>query len=107
VTFDETSHSTSPIFEHAGIDQMGETNFMDEEQDTVNWGDPEPSPPAASIKPASTTSADGPGITSSTTWGPLEPEPTEPRGYQAIVEGRQPLRGTHHDTFNVVTHLSR
>jgi hypothetical protein len=86
VTFDETMPCTSSIFEHADYGHIGETIFV-EEQDHIDWGDPEPSPPAAPVEPASTTSADRPNITSSTTWGPLELELTKPRGYQAIVEG--------------------
>jgi hypothetical protein len=86
---------------------MGETIFMVEEHDDGDWGDLEPSPPAAPVKPASTTLADGPNITSSMTRGPHEPEPAEPGGDQATVEGIQPLQGTHHDTFNIITHLNR
>jgi hypothetical protein len=67
VTFDETLLSLSPIFEPAGLDQMSETIFVEEEHNTTDWGDSEPSPLAAPIDPASTTSADGPDITSSTT----------------------------------------
>jgi hypothetical protein len=55
VTFDETSPSPSPIFEHAGLDQMGETIFVEEEHDNVDWGDPELTPPAAPVESASTT----------------------------------------------------
>jgi hypothetical protein len=87
LTFDETSPSPSPIFELAGPDHMGQTIFVEEEQDNTDWGDPEPSPPAAPVEPASTTSVDGPNITSSMTWGPVEPEPTEPRRGEATIEG--------------------
>jgi hypothetical protein len=67
VTFDETMPCTSSMFEHADYGHIGETIFM-EEQDHVDWGDPEPSPLTAPVEPASTTSADRPNITSSTTW---------------------------------------
>jgi hypothetical protein len=62
VTFYETLPSPSPIFELVSPDQM--TIFMEEEHDDTDWGDPEPSPPAAPVKPASTTSVDGLDITS-------------------------------------------
>jgi hypothetical protein len=59
---------------------------VEEEQDDTNWGDHELPSLATPVEPTSTTSADGPDITSSMTWGPLESEPTEPRGDQAVVE---------------------
>jgi hypothetical protein len=62
VTFYETLPSPSPIFELVSPDQM--TIFMEEEHDDTDWGDPELSPPAAPVKPASTTSVDGLDITS-------------------------------------------
>jgi hypothetical protein len=79
VTFDETTPCPSPVFEPIGPNQMGLIIFVEEEHDNVDWGDPESTPPAAPIKPASTTSVDGPDSTSSTTWRPLEPTPTETR----------------------------
>jgi hypothetical protein len=87
VTFDETAPCPSPVFEPAGPDQMGQTIFVEEEHDDADWGDPEPTPPAAPVEPASTTSADGPDPTSSTTWGLLEPAPAENGGVEAAVEG--------------------
>lgn len=60
---------------------------LEEEQYDVDWGDLELSPPAAPVEPANTTSLDGPDITSSTFWGPLEPELAESRGDQTTVEG--------------------
>jgi hypothetical protein len=62
VTFDETSPSPSPIFDHVGLDQMGETIFIDEEHNNADWGDPEPTLADALFEFASTTSADGPDI---------------------------------------------
>jgi hypothetical protein len=50
---------------------------LEEEQDDVDWGDLEPSPPAAPVEPTYTTLVDRPDITSSTSWGPLELEPAE------------------------------
>jgi hypothetical protein len=88
VIFYVASPSPSPVFEHVGADQMGETIFV-EEQDDVDQGDFELSPPAALVDLASTTLADGPDITSSTTWGPLDLEPTKPRGDQVVIEGEE------------------
>jgi hypothetical protein len=39
------------------------------------------------VEPASTTTADRPDPTPSTTWGLLEPAPTETRGVESAVEG--------------------
>ena len=87
VTFDETAPCPSPVFEPAGPDQMGQTIFVEEEHDDADWGDPEPTPPAAPVEPASTTSADGPDPNSSTTWGPLDSAPAETGGAEDVVEG--------------------
>lgn len=70
-------------------------------------GGPEPSPLDAPVEPASTTLTNEPNITSSTTWGPLEPELVEPGCDQVAVEGEATSRGMHHDTFSVFTHLNR
>jgi hypothetical protein len=75
VTFNETSSSPSSVFEPAGLGQMGETIFVEEEHDDVDCGDPEPSPLAASIEPAAMTLDNGRNITSSTTWGLVKSEP--------------------------------
>lgn len=67
---------------------MGETIFLEEEEhNDVDCSDPEPSPLDAPVEPASTTSVDGPDITSSTTLGPFEPEPAESGGNQATILG--------------------
>ena len=66
---------------------MGQTIFVEEEQDDANWGDPEPTPPAAPVELASTTSTDGLDPTSSITWGLLETMPFALRGGQATIEG--------------------
>jgi hypothetical protein len=76
---------------------MGHTIFVEEDHDAADWGDPESTPPAALVEPASTTSADGPDPTSSITWVPLETVSFAPRGGQATIEGRPRLRGWHHD----------
>jgi hypothetical protein len=50
---------------------------VEEQHDDVDWVAPEPTPPAAPVELASTTTTDGPDPTSSTTWGSLEPGPVE------------------------------
>jgi hypothetical protein len=66
-TFDETSPSPSPVFEHVGPHQMGETIFVEEEHVSAVMGDLEPTPLAALVKPTSTTLDDRPNMTSSMT----------------------------------------
>jgi transposase InsO family protein len=105
VTFDETAPCPSPVFEPTSPDQMGQTIFI--KKDDANWVALEPTPLAAPIEPASTTTGDGPNPTSSTTWGPLEPTPTETRGVEAALEGRPLPQGRLHSIFSAVTHLSR
>jgi hypothetical protein len=87
VTFNETAMCPSPVSEPAGLDQMGHTIFVEEEHDDADWVDLEPTPPTTPVEPASTTMADGLDPTPSTTWGPLEPAPTETRGVEVAVEG--------------------
>jgi hypothetical protein len=87
VTFDETTPCPSPVFELVGPDQMGQTIFVEEEHDNADWVALEPTPPATLVEYASTTMADGPDPTPSTTWGPLELAPAETGGVEAAVEG--------------------
>jgi hypothetical protein len=42
VTFDEAAPCPSFVFELAGLDWMGQTIFVEVEQDDIYWGDPEP-----------------------------------------------------------------
>jgi hypothetical protein len=65
---------------------MGQTLFVEEELDDADWVALEPTPPAAPVEPGSTTMADGPDPTPSTTWCPLEPAPAETGGVEAVVE---------------------
>ena len=64
---------------------------MEEEQEDADWGDPKSTPPAAPLKPVTSTSAHGPDPSSSTTWGlfeqPPQPTPTPPEEPPAAVEG--------------------
>jgi hypothetical protein len=51
-------HLVHPLFfEPSSLDHMGQTIFVEEKHDDTNWGDPELTPPAALVDPASTTSA--------------------------------------------------
>jgi hypothetical protein len=85
-------HLVHPFFEPASLDQIGETIFVGEKKDDTDWGDPEPTPPDAPVEPTSMTSDDGPNITSSTIWGPVEPKPVVYGGVQAIEGGATSLR---------------
>ena len=49
VTFDETMPCTTPVFGCAGEQELGESIFMEEEQEDADWDDPEPFPPAAPV----------------------------------------------------------
>ena len=75
VTFDETIPCAIPVFERAGEDELSESIFVGEEQEDVDWGDPELTPPAAPLKPVMTTSAHGPDPSTSTSWGLFEQLP--------------------------------
>jgi hypothetical protein len=83
VTFNETAPCPSPVFEPIGLDQMGQTIFVEEGHDAADWGDLELSPLTAPVEPASSTLADGPDPTSSNTWGPLEVVSNETVGVEA------------------------
>jgi hypothetical protein len=60
---------------------------VDEEHDDADWVALEQTPSATPVEPASTTTADGPDPTPSTTWGLLEPALAEAGGVEAAVEG--------------------
>jgi hypothetical protein len=75
VTFDETMPCSAPVFERAGDQEIGESIFIEEDEEHANWCDPEPTPLAAPLEFATTTSAHSPNPSSSTTWGPCEPSP--------------------------------
>jgi hypothetical protein len=66
---------------------MGKTIFVEKEHDDADWVALEPTPSTALVEPASTTIADGPDPTPSTTWGPLELAPAETGGVEVVVDG--------------------
>jgi hypothetical protein len=90
VTFDETMPCFTLVFDCAGDQEIGDSIFLQEEQEDADWGDPEPTPPAAPLKPATSTSAHGLDPSSSTT-GPFKqpPQPAlaAPKEAPATVEG--------------------
>jgi hypothetical protein len=106
VTFDETAPCPSLVFGHAGPDQMGQTIFVEKEHDAADWVALEPTPSAASVKPASTTTADLTpllpplGVCSSQLILILEE-------LKLLLRGRPLPQGRLHNIFSVVTHLSR
>ena len=91
VTFDETMPHSILVFECAANLEIGESIFVEEEQEDADWGDPKPTPPAAPLEPVTSTLAHGFDPSSSTTWGPCEqppqPTPTTPEEAPAAVEG--------------------
>ena len=91
VTFDETMPCSTPVFDCASDKEIGESIFVEEEQEDADWGDPELTPPAAPLEPTTSTSAHGPDPSSSTTWGlfeqPPQPASAAPEEALATVEG--------------------
>ena len=84
VTFDESMLCFTPVFECASDQEIGESIFVEEEQEDANWGDPEPTPPAAPLEPATSTLAHGHDPSSSTTWGLFE-QPPQPAPVLAVL----------------------
>jgi hypothetical protein len=60
---------------------------VDEDQDDVNWGDPESSPTVVLVESATATSNNGPNVTPFTTWGLLEPMLAKHGEEQVAIEG--------------------
>jgi hypothetical protein len=60
VTFDETMPCSTLVFDCAGDQEIGESIFVEEEQEDDDWGDLEPTPSVAPLEPATSTSAHGP-----------------------------------------------
>ena len=109
VTFDKTMPCSTPIFDCAGDQEIGESIFVEEEQEDADWGDLKLTPLAAPLEPATSTLAHSPNPCSSTTWGlceqPPQPVLAAPEEAPAAIEGRQLLQWGHLGTFSVATHL--
>jgi hypothetical protein len=75
VTFDETMPWSSPVFECVGDREIGESIFVEEDEEGADWGDLEPTPPTTPLELVMTTSVHGPDPSYSMTWGPHEPPP--------------------------------
>jgi hypothetical protein len=73
ITFDETMPCSVPVYECAGDQKIGESIFVEENEEDVDWGEAKPTYSAAPVESAMTTSAHGPDPSSSTTWGLHEP----------------------------------
>ena len=73
VTFDETAQCNSSVFKVAGDDELGTSIFEDEEEEAEE-GDAEATTHAVDpVAPAtSSDDDDGPDLTMSTSWGPIE-----------------------------------
>jgi hypothetical protein len=86
VTFDETMPCLVPVFQCAGDQEIGESIFVEENEE-----DAEPTSSTAPVESAMTTSAHGLDPSSSTTWGPHEPPPqpmpAAPEEAPAAIEG--------------------
>jgi hypothetical protein len=91
VTFDETMPYSAPVFESAGDKEIGESIFVEENEEDADLGDVEPISLATPVESATTTSAHGPDPSSSTTWGPCESSPqlalAVPEEALAAIEG--------------------
>jgi hypothetical protein len=67
VTFDKTMSYSIPVFKSAGDQEIGESIFVEENEEDDDWGDAEPTSSAAPIESTTTISAHGPDPSSSTT----------------------------------------
>ena len=72
VTFNEIMPCSSPVFESAGDQEIGEGIFDEDDVEDANWGDHKLTPSPAPLESSTTTSADGSDPSSSTTWGLFE-----------------------------------
>ena len=91
VTFDETMPCSVPVFESVCDQEIGESIFVEENEEDADWGDAEPTSSAAPVESATTTSSHGPDPSSSTIWGPHKPPPqptsAAPEEAPAAMEG--------------------
>jgi hypothetical protein len=51
VTFDETMPCSTHFFESVGDQEIGESIFVEQEQEDADWGDLKPTPPVAPPEP--------------------------------------------------------
>jgi hypothetical protein len=107
VTFNETAPCPSHVFEPAGLDQMGQTIFVEEEHDDTDWVALEPTsqPPQSSLLPLLRLTDPTPllpplGVRSSQLLLILEE-------LKLLLRGRPLPQGKLHNIFSAVTHLSR
>jgi hypothetical protein len=75
VTFDETMPCSVPVFESVGDQEIGESIFIEENEEDADWEDAELTSLAVPVESMTTTLAHGLDPSSSTTWGPHEPPP--------------------------------
>jgi hypothetical protein len=82
---------SAPVFESAGDKEIGESIFVEENEEDADLGDVEPISSATPVESTMTTSAHRPNPSSSTTWGLCEPPPqlapATPEEAPAVVEG--------------------
>jgi hypothetical protein len=62
-----------PVFESTGDQEIGESIFVEKNEEDVDWRDAELTSSAILVESMITTLAHGPDSSSSTTWGPHEP----------------------------------
>ena len=106
VTFDETMPHSILVFECAANLEIGESIFVEEEQEDADWGDPEPTPSAAPLEPTTSTSAHDPNPSSSIySSSLLSLRQRHLRRPQLLLRGRRLLQRRQHDTFSIATHL--
>jgi hypothetical protein len=87
VTFDETMPCSAPIFESAGDKEIGESIFVEENEEDDDLGDVEPISSATPVESAITTSAHGLDPSSSTTELPPQLASAAPKEAPATIEG--------------------
>jgi hypothetical protein len=75
VTFDETMPCSVPVFESIGDQEIGESIFIEENEEDADWEDAELTSLAVLVESMTTTLAHGLDPSSSTTWGPHGPPP--------------------------------
>jgi hypothetical protein len=91
VTFDETMPCSVPVFKSVGDQEIGESIFVEENEEDADWKDAELTSLAALVESTMTTSVLGSDPSSSMTWGlhepPPQPTPVAPEEAPAAIEG--------------------